>query len=329
VGVVSEGNLLQLARRAWRSRLATAGLLGTYAVWLGSGLWLGVAELRDKDKIVPVRVNFSAKRREWIELEGEATLYTLRKERRACTLVRESRLSIDRSDERPCALHLLLACDNVSPEARLTVFDSASGRSHAIDDLRPYRTEVSIPLPSPNTCLRFVPSIPNLRYSFRELRIDAAGPDARFHFEPRWNLVHETPTHRIEHGTGFHDRPGGSGPENASEPLAMRQIGYLKITPRIANAKRVVLVYRKVFDSYSDPVVWLGGRRAGKDRLAWSRGSRGVTSLEIVTDLDTPAIVGLELPERVTSPSELGINEDPRRLSYVILVDSCAVLAPK
>ena len=149
MGVVNEPAAARLLGGLWRSRATTVALLLSYALWLGSGLWIGARELHDKDKVVSVRLNFSAKRHSWIELEGQATLYTLRKYRRECRLLGPARLKIARSEGSGSVLRIVLECEQVTPESRIVVVDEMTGSRHSIDDLRPLFSKPVVGAPRP------------------------------------------------------------------------------------------------------------------------------------------------------------------------------------
>ena len=280
------GSLLhRLGRVVWRARATTVCLLAGYGIWLGTGLWIGATELYDKDKVVPTRLNFSARSDRWIELEGTATLYTLRKLRHRCALLGESRLRIDAAPAERPGLALRIACDFVKSDSRLVLIEGDDGPQHVIDDLRPLSNDVVVPLSSVRTSLRFVPSSPRLRYSLQELRLEHG--IEKLSVAQNWELLHETPALSIERGSGFHDleeRPFGT--ELAPDAkMWSKQSAYLRITPLVPNANRLTLAYTKAFEDYPDLDVWLNGQPASERQIVRTTNDLGVLVVDVLTAL--------------------------------------------
>jgi hypothetical protein len=319
--------LVDLVERLWRARWLGWAIVLAYAALVGKGWRDGLRDIGDIDAQVLAQLNFVHTTARDIEAVGRGTLFTVRHDGLRAVLIGPCELRISCRDAEQAMLSLEVGWENARLGDSFRLEDTATHAVHVLDNLVVNHSGLMIPLPKATTTLRFTPSTPALGLRIHGLKLLTGAPLTPFAVDVQWESVHQDATAGVALGTGFWPRTPGRS------LLETRRFAYLRVDPARPGPHVLVLAFRRPDPEVPMPIISLGERRIWSvdGCMVWNRATTvdGTTRLELQVDLAATNVIGVECAGRFRSAAELGMNDDLRRVGYMIELDQCEVRAAK
>jgi hypothetical protein len=323
VGVVSHARLVDACGRVWQSRWLTAAILLPFTALAIRGVLVGKHELENVDQQVRVQLHFVHTQMRDLSITGRATLFSLYNDRTRCRLVGPFEVAIRCRDAAAAMLHLDVAWEDAGPGDTFTVQDAGSGQNQLVGHLVAQRTTVRIPLPHPDTTVRFVPSHPSLGVrvygAWLKTEMTPLGIDEH------WQVVGEDQEGSVALGGGFWPRARGDERHGLTKRCA-----YLRVNAATPGPHLLQFAFSRLDPNAPMPVVTLDGRPIWSPQLGitvWGQANTvdGATTLQLKVPLAATNVIGIECPAPFASARELGIGTNVNRIAYDLDLDRCTV----
>jgi len=325
---VNGSALVDAVTAIWQSRRTTVVCVLLFALAVARGVWLGRAERRDVDTQVRVCIRCQDTTTREVSWTGRANFASVLDSGRQAVLIGPWQLDVHCRDLAAAVLRLTLSWEESWESATWRVVDTATGTERVLDQPIAHRRVLTIPLPTADTTLRFLPSLASLGVRVHAVELQPATTLPPFTVEDCWHEVHRDAAGRSAIGAGFLPLQAGE------HGLRTRRCAWLRIDPAAPGPHRLRLAVQRADPGAALPIVTLGGRRiwsASEGTTVWSRAATldGVTTIELDVDLAATNVVGLECAGPLRSERERGVGDDPSRVAYLVSVARCEPLPPK